>query len=82
MIGLLSGVAGLISADVSVEHHGLGTAALVLGVVTLITGVGLLLERHSIADRPYWRTVIRVIHVVVGVFTTAYLVGAYLFTPV
>jgi hypothetical protein len=82
MTGVLSAVAGVGFADVTVDHHGLGTAAVVLGVVTLMTGLGLLLDRYGLTVRATWRTVIRVIHVVVGVFTTTYLVGAYLFTPV
>ena len=82
MIGVLACFAGTPFGDLTFDHYGLATAAVTLGAVTLVTGVWLLVDRYGTAFQPPWRTVLRILHVVVGVFMTAYLIGAYLCTPV
>jgi hypothetical protein len=74
-------VACLSVSDVSFSHYGLANTTLTLAIVTLLTGVLLVVDRYWAGGRSHWRTIVRVLHVVVGVFMTAYLVGTYLWTP-
>ena len=74
-------VSCLSTPDLSFSHYGLANTTLTLAIVTLLTGVVLVVDRYWAGSRSPWRTIVRVLHVVVGVFMTAYLIGTYLWTP-
>jgi hypothetical protein len=67
--------------ELSFSHYGLALVTLVLTVVTLLTGVALLAARYGYTIRENRRTVVRVVHVVGGVFMTLYFVATYVCTP-
>jgi hypothetical protein len=67
--------------ELSFSHYGLALATLVLTVVTFLTGVALLVARYGYTIRENRRTVVRVVHVVGGVFMTLYLLATYVCPP-
>jgi len=71
-----------LSALVSFDHYGLARAAVALGVLTLVSGIALVFARRGWIGDDRLFVALRVAHVVVGVFMTLYLLGAYLVTPV
>jgi hypothetical protein len=67
--------------ELSFSHYGLALVTLVLALVTFLTGVALLAARYGYTIRENRRTVVRVVHVVGGVFMTLYLVVTYVCPP-
>ena len=68
--------------DVVFTHWGLATTSLVHAVLTLITGVALLVARHGYPPSGRWLSVVRVAHTVLGVLLVLYLAGTYVVVPV
>lgn len=68
--------------EVVLSHWGLATAALVHGVLTLVTGVALTAERYGYPPGPQWRGILRVGHTTLGILWLFYLVATYLVVPV
>lgn len=68
--------------EIVFSHWGLATAALVHGVLTLVTGVALTAERYGYPPGPQWRGVLRVAHTTLGLLMFGYLVATYLVVPV
>ena len=66
---------------VSFDHYGLARAAVVLGAITLLTGILLIGVRRGWIGDDRVLAAVRIAHVVMGVFMLLYLLGAYLFTP-
>ncbi|MFW5920074.1 MAG: hypothetical protein ACOCSF_07805 [Halanaeroarchaeum sp.] len=77
MVGMLAIVLDLVTFD----HYGLARAAVVLGALTLLSGIALIGARRGWIGDDRLFVALRVGHVVLGVFMTLYLVGAYLVTP-
>jgi hypothetical protein len=67
--------------ELSFNHYGLALVTLVLALVTFLTGVALLVARYGYTIRENRRTVVRVVHVVGGVFMTLYLILTYVCPP-
>jgi hypothetical protein len=78
----MAGPLAIVPALVSFDHYGLARAAVVLSALTLLSGIALLAARRGWIGDDRLLVALRVGHVVVGVFMTLYLVGAYLVTPV
>jgi len=71
-----------LSFIIQLSHCGLATTALVHGVLTLLSGVMLLVVRLS-GRRPHggWLEVLRAAHTTLGVLTGFYGAAAYLVAP-
>ncbi|WP_136687575.1 hypothetical protein [Halorhabdus amylolytica] len=72
----------LVPAVVTFDHYGLARAAVVLGALTLISGIALIFDRRGWIGDDRLFVALRVAHVIVSVFMTLDLLGAYLVTPV
>lgn len=67
--------------NLTVSHHGLATATLVLTMLTTLTGVVLLGARYGLPPRDRGQTVVRWSHIVLGVCMALYLLGTYFLVP-
>ena len=79
---MVSALRPLVPLFVSFDHYGLANAAVLLGILTLISGLGLIGTRQGWVGDDRLYVVLRIGHIVFGVFMTLYVFGAYLFTPV
>jgi len=67
--------------DVVLSHWGLATTTVAHAVLTLVTGVALVVMPYDDSALGEWREAVLVAHVVLGLLMIGYLVATYLVTP-